>query len=102
MVYALKDANGEVQKTSDNPPEVKFNMELINLHFDEAVQQTRAEANWKEKSFGGNDFLSKAYREYVERLFEKFGHSRGEEYIRRLAHPASIFCTALAGEYAQL
>jgi hypothetical protein len=82
-------------------PEVKLNMKLINLHFDEAVPQTK-EANWKEKRFGGNDFLSKAHREYVERLFEKFGHSRGEEYIRRLAHPAAIFCTALAGEYAQL
>jgi len=52
--------------------------------------------------FGGSDFLSKAYQEYVKRLFEKFGHSGGEKYIRRLTHPASIFCTALAGEYAQL
>ena len=45
--------------------------------------------------FGGSDFLSKAYQEYVKRLFEKFGHSGGEKYIRRLTHPASIFCTAL-------
>jgi hypothetical protein len=52
--------------------------------------------------FGGSDFLSKAYEEYVKRLYEKFGHSRGDEYCRRLAYPASIFCTALAGEYAQL
>jgi hypothetical protein len=100
-VYALKDTKGEMQKTSGNPPEVKFNMELINLHFDEAVRQMK-EANWKQKRFGGSDFLSKAYEEYVKCLFEKCGHSRGENYIRRLAYPASIFCTALAGEYAQL
>jgi hypothetical protein len=100
-VYALKDTKGEMQKTSGNPPEVKFNMKLINLHFDEAVRKTK-ESHWKEREFGGSDFLSKAYEEYVKRLYEKFGHSRGDEYCRRLAYPASIFCTALAGEYAQL
>jgi len=60
------------------------------------------ERNWREQTFGGSDFLDNAYAEYVELLFEKFDDSRGVTYIRQLAYPARIFCSALAGEYAQL
>jgi len=60
------------------------------------------ERNWREQTFGGNDFLNQAYAQYVRRLFETFENSRGEAYIRKLAHSARIFCSALAGEYAQV